>query len=216
LSVADMLAGAAATQGILAALVRRGITGKGSHVETSLLEAMIDLQFEFITTHLNDGGRTPRRAEAHGASAYLAAPYGVYATRDGYLALAMTPLKPLATVLDLHALQEYADDPASGFIDRDALLRLIDARVAMETTETWLSRLEPAGIWCAEVLDWPAVLSNDSFVALDMLQSIQRDNGTRIQTTRLPIAFDGKRPASSRGAPRLGEHTARIRDEFGL
>ena len=51
LAVGDMLAGAAAAQGILAGLVRRGITGKGSYVQTSLLEALVDFQFEVLTTH---------------------------------------------------------------------------------------------------------------------------------------------------------------------
>ena len=58
LAIADMLAGAAVAQGILASLVRRGITGAGAHVETSLLEALVDFQFEVLTTHLNDGRRT--------------------------------------------------------------------------------------------------------------------------------------------------------------
>ncbi|WP_287095285.1 CaiB/BaiF CoA-transferase family protein, partial [Mesorhizobium sp.] len=62
LAIADMLAGSAAAQGILAALVRRGVTGTGSHVETSLLEALVDFQFEVLTTHLNDGRRLPRRS----------------------------------------------------------------------------------------------------------------------------------------------------------
>ncbi|MBO9528062.1 MAG: CoA transferase, partial [Sphingobium yanoikuyae] len=55
LSIADMLAGHILTQAILAALVRRSIKGMGGHVETSLLEAMVDFQFEVLTTHLNDG-----------------------------------------------------------------------------------------------------------------------------------------------------------------
>ncbi len=63
LAIGDMLAGAAAAQGILAALVRRGVTGKGAHVETSLLEALVDFQFEVLTTHLNDGRRLPRALE---------------------------------------------------------------------------------------------------------------------------------------------------------
>ena len=61
LAVADMFAGHALVQGILACLVRRGITGKGGKVETSLLEAMLDFQFEVLTTHLNDGGQLPKR-----------------------------------------------------------------------------------------------------------------------------------------------------------
>src|SRR3546814_14701830 len=89
LSIADMLAGHVLVEGILAALVRRGIGGKGALVETSLLEALVDYQFEVLTTHLNDGGKLPRRAATDNAHAYLGAPYGVYRTADGWLALAM-------------------------------------------------------------------------------------------------------------------------------
>ena len=62
LAIADMLAGAAVAQGVLAALVRRGMNGQGAHIETSLLEVLVDFQFEVLTTHLNDGRRTPKRS----------------------------------------------------------------------------------------------------------------------------------------------------------
>jgi crotonobetainyl-CoA:carnitine CoA-transferase CaiB-like acyl-CoA transferase len=52
----------------------------GGHVETSLLEAMVDFQFEVLTTHLNDGGRPPQRARVRNAHAYLGARHGVYRT----------------------------------------------------------------------------------------------------------------------------------------
>ncbi len=85
LAIGDMLAGAAAAQGILAALVRRGVTRPAAaHVETSLLEALVDFQFEVLTTHLNDGRRLPRRSSFRSAHAYLSAPYGVYPAKDGY------------------------------------------------------------------------------------------------------------------------------------
>ncbi len=74
LAVGDMLAGAALCQGLLAALVRRGISGKGAHVETSLLEALVDFQFEVLTTYLNDGRRMPKRSGFRSAHAYLSAP----------------------------------------------------------------------------------------------------------------------------------------------
>ena len=73
LAIADLLAGSAVVQGVLAALVRRGRTGEGAHIETSLLEALIDFQFEVLTTYLNDGGRMPARSEFRNAHAYLAA-----------------------------------------------------------------------------------------------------------------------------------------------
>jgi CoA:oxalate CoA-transferase len=53
---------------------------RGARVDTSLLEAMIDLQFEVLTTYLNDGNRVPQRSAVNGAHAYLGAPYGVYET----------------------------------------------------------------------------------------------------------------------------------------
>ena len=89
LATADMFAGAYLVQGILACLVRRGKTSKGGLVEVSLMEAVLDHQFEVLTTHLNDGGKLPERSTFNNAHAYLAAPYGIYATADGYIAIAM-------------------------------------------------------------------------------------------------------------------------------
>ena len=89
LAVVDILCGSHLVQGILAALIRRAKTQKGAFVQVSLLESILDFQFEVITTHLADGGRLPQRSKRFNAHAYLAAPYGVYPTEDGYLALAM-------------------------------------------------------------------------------------------------------------------------------
>ena len=214
LSVADMLAGHVLTEGILAALVRRGITGRGALVQTSLLEAMIDLQFELLTTHLNDGGRKPQRAGFRNANAYLAAPYGIYPTRDGYLALAMMPLARLADTLPLPELRRYS--PADAFGKRDEIKRLIAATLARHDSAHWLARLQPEDIWCAEVLDWPRLLETEAFRRLEMLQTVRRGDGTSVHTTRGPLRIDGRRARTARAAPRVGEHSAALRAEFEL
>jgi len=214
LSIADMLAGQALTAGILAALVRRGITGEGAHVQTSLLEALVDLQFELLTTHLNDGQRLPARADFRNANAYLAAPYGIYPTSDGYLALAMMPLAQLARTLPLPALADY--DARDAFARRDEIKRLIAAELYRHPSAHWLDRLRPADVWCAEVLDWPRLLQSEAFGLLDMLQTVRRSDSTPVRTTRAPLRIDGTRASSPRGAPRVGEHSARLRAEFGL
>lgn len=216
LSVADMLAGHALVEGILAALVRRGITGEGALVQTSLLEAMLDLQFEVLTTHLNDGGRLPTRSSFNNAHAYLAAPYGVYATRDGYLALAMTPLEKLATLLDLPGLRAQSPPAGLEFKERDRIKRGIADRLAQNATEHWLQVLRPADVWCAPVLTWPDLMAEDAFQRLDMLGTVRRPDGTEIRTTRSPIRLDGRRFGVERAAPTIGEHTSEIRREFGL
>ena len=217
LAIGDMLAGAAACQGILAALVRRGITGKGSHVETSLLEALVDFQFEVLTTHLNDGNRLPRRSSFRSAHAYLSAPYGVYPARDGYLAIAMTPIPKLAGLLDLNEeLSAYSGQPATWFTARDEIKAIIAQKIGTKTIDEWLAILEPADIWCAKVLNWPELFDSDGFKVLDMLQTVTREDDVSILTTRSPLRVNGVRPKVDRAAPRIGEHSDKIRAEFGL
>ena len=216
LAIADMLAGAAAAQGILAALVRRGVTGLGSHVETSLLEALIDFQFEVLTTHLNDGRRLPRRSAFRSAHPYLSAPYGVYPTKDGFLAIAMTPISKLAELLQMEELRPYIHDASTWFAARDEIKAILAQTLATESTQHWLSILEPADIWCSEVLQWPELLGSEGFRALDMLQSVEREDGVRIMTTRSPIRINGSRPPIPRAAPKVGEHSVTIREEFEL
>jgi crotonobetainyl-CoA:carnitine CoA-transferase CaiB-like acyl-CoA transferase len=215
LAIADMLAGHNLCEGILACLVRRGVTGRGGLVETSLIEALLDFQFEVLTTHLNDGRRTPRRSSFRNAHAYLAAPYGVYDTANGYLALAMTHLPTLGKLLDLPALQEISE-PADGFRRRDEIKQIIAKRLKQRTTEQWLEILNAADIWCAEILDWPKLCATEAFQQLAMVQTLRDGRGIEILTTRLPIRLDGSLLTSERLAPRVGQHTENIQREFGL
>jgi len=214
LPVADIVAGHVLTEGILAALVRRGITGAGGVVQTSLLEALVDLQFEALTTYLNDGQRIPQRPEFRGAHAYLAAPYGIYPTADGYLALAMMPLEKLAKELPLPELLAF--DSHAAFSQRDTIKRLIARTLAGQTTAYWLERLRAHDIWCGEVLDWPRLLEDDAFKRLDILQTVVRGDGTPVFTTRSPMRINGARPSNPRGAPCVGEQSEALRAEFAL
>ena len=216
LAVADMFAGANICHGILAALVRKGITGQGSHVETSLLESMIDFQFEVLATHLNDGGRPPQRSKFRSAHVGLSAPYGVYPTANGYIAIAMTPIDHLAEILEIVDLKAYADRPDTWFKERDEIKRLIAGKLAMDDTDFWLAILEPHDIWCAKVLDWAEFLNEEAFLHLDMLQSVTNATGKSLRLTRSPLRVNGARVSSSAAAPAIGAHSAAIRAEFQL
>ncbi|MFT3784884.1 MAG: CaiB/BaiF CoA-transferase family protein [Tepidisphaeraceae bacterium] len=214
LSVADMFAGHFLAQGILAQLVRRGVSGTGGLVETSLLEALLDFQFEVLTTHLNDGGRLPKRSAIGNANAYLGAPYGVYQTADGWLALAMIPLPKLGPLIGLPGLAEVSR--ADTFAKRDEIKREIAKAIRTRTTHTWLDLLEPADVWCAEVFDWPKLVEHAAFKTLRMTQTVSRSSGSSHAALRCPLRLDGEPAFSPRGSPSIGEHTAAIRKEFGL
>ncbi|UUZ96451.1 CoA transferase [Paenibacillus sp. P25] len=167
LSVADMFAGAHLVQGILACLVRRSVTGKGGCVEVSLLESILDFQFEVLTTHMNDGGRLPERSAVNNANAYLGAPYGIYRTADGYLALAMGSVVQLGRLLECEALLRF-DDPSTWFTRRDEIKTILSDHLQSRPTGDWIARLEPADYWCADVLNWKQLLEHEAFRVLDM------------------------------------------------
>ncbi|MBX6361404.1 CaiB/BaiF CoA transferase family protein [Pseudacidobacterium ailaaui] len=215
IAIADLYAGAHLAEGILACLVRRGITGKGGRVEVSLLESILDFQFEVLTTFLNDGGKLPQRSAINNGHAYLGAPYGIYQTASGYLALAMNSVPRLGELLECPALLQYSD-PQSHFEKRDEIKQVLADHLKSRSTEYWLSKLEPADIWCADVLGWPQLVQHEAFQVLDMVQEVSRDGGVTLKTTRCPIRIDGEILKSSRGAPRLGEQTEEITKELIL
>ena len=213
LAVADMMAGAHLVQGILACLVRRGKTRRGGRVEVSLLESILDMQFEVLTTYLNDGGKAPQRSGVNNAHAYLGAPYGIYQTSDGFLALAMGSVAQLGKLLHCAPLLAFTQ-AESLFDQRDEIKAILAAHLQTSTTAHWLSILEPADIWCADVLTWERLFQHEAFRVLDMVQEVTSRPGVAMRTTRCPIRIDGEVLKSGKGAPRVGEHTVLIANEF--
>jgi len=215
LAVADLSASAHLVQGILACLVRRGVNGCGGRVEISLMESVLDLQFEVLTMHLNDGGQAPARSAVNNAHAYLGAPYGIYATADGYLALAMGSVTRLGELLGVPALLAFHEVRA-WFDRRDEIKSILSDHLRCEPSAHWLSVLEPADYWCAEVMSWETLRGTGGYQALDMEQEIRCPAGTPLRTLRCPIRIDGDIYKSPKGAPSIGQNTQDITVEFQL
>ncbi len=211
LSIVDMLAGAHLAQGILAALYRKAIHNSGTLVQVSMLESAIDFQFETITTYFNDGGELPVRTKNNNAHAYLGAPYGIYQTQNGYLALAMGSIPVLSELLQCEALKQF---PANKFELRDEIKAILASHLATQNTEYWLAILEPADIWCAKVLNYQELFKEEGFQVLDFIQEVQMIDGYAYKTTRCPIKIDGEYFTSSKGSPKLGQDNERIINEF--
>ncbi|MEM7807628.1 MAG: CoA transferase, partial [Planctomycetota bacterium] len=136
-----------------------------------------------------------------------AAPYGVYPTADGHLALAMADLRVLATLLDCEPLSRF-DDPGRWFADRGEIKAVIAKHLLTQSTTHWTDILDAADIWCSAVLDWNELLEHDAFKVLDMLQTVERGSGRTYETTACPIRLDGQRLKSPRGSCNIGEHDA--------
>lgn len=217
IALADIITSIHLAHGITAALLKRERTGEGSLVETSLLESMLDLQFELISAHLNDSSVLVKRGAKHSAHAFLQAPYGTYPTANGYIALAMGSVPHLGTLIGLEVLNEY-EDPESWWTHQAEITALLAEHLANNTTEHWLEVLDAADFWCAPVLTLPQLIAHDGFAAIAMNQEFSRTSRTgnpvNLKTTRAPVRFDGKPLRSSKGAPRVGEHTDVIDSEL--
>jgi CoA:oxalate CoA-transferase len=217
-ALADIIASIHLASGITAALLRRERTGLGARVDTSLIEGMLDLQFELFSAHLGDPSIVVKRGARNTAHAFLQAPYGIYPTADGYLAIAMTSVPELGRLIGLAELEQYSD-PDTWWSEQTAITQALAVHLATQPTEHWLGILDAADVWCAPVLTLPEVVGHDGFLALDMTQQVTRagaGGGERvdIHTLRTPVRFDGQTLKNNRGAPRLGEHTEAIRAEF--
>ncbi|TDX01369.1 CaiB/BaiF CoA transferase family protein [Dinghuibacter silviterrae] len=211
LSIADTLAGAHLVQGILGGLIRRHKTGKGALVEVSMMESLMDFQFELMTTYLN-GGRLPERSKVSNGNPLLSAPYGVYATADGYVAIAMADLHRLGRAIGFAALTGVA--PGDGFARRDEIKAALAAHLAGLPSAHWLGLMQAEDLWAMEVLDWHGLTAAEGYRALGMEQELRLASGLRVCTTRCPIRLDGARLYSAKAAPALGADNRAIRAQF--
>ncbi|TCC99339.1 CoA transferase [Pedobacter hiemivivus] len=213
LSIVDMLAGSHLAQGILACLFRKITSKVGALVQVSMIESAYDFQFETITTFMNEGEILPERTAKNNANAYLGAPYGIYKTEGGYIALAMGSIPVLADLLGCDELKKYTD-PAEAFDKRDEIKPILADHLLTGTTEKWLAILEPADIWCADVLNWKQLIDHEGFKALNMIQEVKMNDGYQYQTTRCPIRIDGELLTSAKGSPKLGQDNEQIIRQF--
>ena len=214
-AIVDILAGTHLTQGILAALFQRSVRNEGALVQVSMLESILDFQFEVLTSFYNDGNEAPQRSRINNGHAYIAAPYGIYATANGYLALSMGNVVQLGELLNCPQLTTFTDT-SQWFTQRDQIKQIIAACIKKESTEHWISILEPADIWCGKVLDYDLLVKEKGYQTLNMELIVKTSNGLSIKTTRCPIRFDGELLTSEKGAPLLGEHNVEIEEQFKL
>ena len=213
LAVVDMYCATHLTQGILAALLKRSRTGQGALVEVSLLESALDMQFEVLTTYFNDGRKLPRRSAVRGGGhAYLSAPYALYRTEDGYLALAMGNVQQIADAIGLSGGRY--PDAVHWFSQRDRILADFGAVLRRKPTGEWVALLEAEGIWCGPVLDYRTFLKEEGFAQAAMLQDVRLQDGTTLTTTRSAYNIDGQYLYTDKPAPRVGQDNQQIAEDY--
>jgi crotonobetainyl-CoA:carnitine CoA-transferase CaiB-like acyl-CoA transferase len=154
------------------------------------------------------------RSEEGIGQKYLPAPYGLYETADGHVAIAMTPLEKLAETLDLPALADYGEEEA--FFERDEIKRTIEAHTRDRSTAELLDALVAADIWAAGVNDFETAARDPQIQHNDMIIEVEHPTADgSFATTGTPGSMSGTPAEVRRRPPVAGEHTTEILRELG-
>jgi crotonobetainyl-CoA:carnitine CoA-transferase CaiB-like acyl-CoA transferase len=203
-SIVDASTSLTLVAGILAALLARERRGIGQWVQVDLFSTAISLQCQEISAIVNQ--RTAVQRSAAGiASPWLSAPCGMYRTADGWLAVAMAPLEPIA---------ELVGDPElaglDAWVDRDEAKRRLDARFPARTTRQWLAALLPAGVWAAEARTAAEAVAELRAEGSPLIFTVEHPRAGDVELVGCPITFTGTQWSVRRRPPLVGEHTAEV------
>ena len=210
IAVGDILCGAQLVQGIIAALIRRQKTGAGALIEVSLMESLLDFQFELLTTYFTNN-KQPQRSIFNNGHPLLSAPYGLYKTTDGFIALAMMDIYDLADAINCKELKGFSKDEV--FSKRDEIKKLLADCFVNESSSHWIDQLHESGLWAIEVFDWEQMMNHEAYLSLQMEQELGISE-KKVITTRCPIRINGERLYADKAAPKLGEHKEQIMEEL--
>lgn len=216
LPLTDLGAGLFALAGILAALHYRSRTGRGQHVDTSLLEAGVALSVWESTEYFSTG-RVP---QPMGSAHRMSAPYQAIRCADGYITLAAANDRlfvRLCTILDHPEWASHPDycDDTHRVRHRVALAQLIESVTTTKPRAHWIELFERQDLPCGPINNYEQVFSDPQVTARQMVVTTAHPTLGALQTLGSPLKMSVTPPVTGRRAPLLGEHTADVLREVG-
>ena len=214
--VADLAAGLYATVGILAALHARARTGRGQYVDTSLFDAALALSVWEATEYWATGEAPRPMGSAH----RLNAPYQVFATSDGHVAIAAITGQQWTHLCAALGRTRLTSDPRfetneGRMAHRDELAGEITAALAARTTAEWVALLLDAGVPAGPIQSYPQVFDDPHTAARGMIETVTHPVEGELRTLGFPVKMSDTPLRVRRPPPLLGEHTREVLGEEG-
>jgi len=212
--IGDLGGGLFGAMGVLAALQARHVTGKGQHVDVSMLDAQISLLNYMATMHLMSGIIPERIGNSH----FVHVPYNTYPTRDGHVIVACIGdafFERFLQVLPDPRLRkpEYAKQPAR-YADKETIDGIISEAFRHHTTGYWLEKLRLARIPCGPVNDFSQALADEQVQARDMVVEVPLPEGGTVRMPGNPIKMSDAGPSAFSAPPPLGADTGTVLKDF--
>ncbi|KAB2896104.1 MAG: CoA transferase [Burkholderiaceae bacterium] len=208
IAISDLLCGMYATTAILAALEHRHVSGRGQHIDMSLLDCVVTISsYQAINYFLSD--RIPQRmGNAHSNMV----PYQVFRCKEGDVIVAVGndgQFRALCELIgrpDLAADARYAT-PGQRNRHRDTLIPQIAEAMLTRTMAEWVERMEAANVPCGPINNMQQVFEDPQVQHRGMRLSLPHSAGVQAPAVANPMRFSETPIQYGRSAPRLGEHT---------
>ncbi|CAG9212471.1 Acetyl-CoA:oxalate CoA-transferase [Paraburkholderia tropica] len=217
-SVSDVVSGIFASWGVLAALLARERTGKGTHVDVAMFDATLSLTATLVSRYATTGASQRRVGNRHPSSA----PFGAFRARDGHYVVAVLNNRLFARLAQAIGAPDLPDDArfASDSLrcEHEAALREHIESWSRELTVAQVNAaLSEAGIPVAPIQSVRAALESEQARERGLLAEASSGDGKTVRLPRQPVKFSAYPQTRSTRAPRLGEHTlAVLSQKLGL
>ena len=209
--ISDLVAGLYCAFGIVCALQSRNKTGKGQKVEASLTSGLISMM-AYLSSESFVTGKAPNKS---GNNHPILAPYGIFQTSDGEIAVAPASDKFCSIFLECIDLISLLDNElyknnSHRMKNRDSLNEIVNERMISETSDFWIKKLNKAGCPAAKIVSLPEALNSQLIQDNEMVISSNGPEGRQIKMTGFPVKLSDTPSQLYRSPPLLGEHTNEI------
>ncbi|KAA9368886.1 CaiB/BaiF CoA transferase family protein [Ochrobactrum quorumnocens] len=202
-----------AFEGALAALLHRERTGEGQLVQVNMLDAITTIQMQELSVFTVGGKPQTRSAEPH-AHVYIRAPYGAFATSDGFIIVAFPKLKTLGEVIGEDSFLTMNDE-VDTWARRDEIFAKTRDKLKAKTSAEWLELLRAADIWCGPVYGYADLVEDEQIKHNGTFVEYEHPTEGKVKTPGFPIRFSKTPSTVDRGAPITGQDTRDILAEAG-
>jgi formyl-CoA transferase len=215
--ITDLGAALFAVVGILAALEHRHKTGKGQHVDTSLLDAGVGLSVWEATQYFSGRGIPERLGSAH----RMSAPYQAFRCADGFITIGGANDRSFRRLCEVLEHPEWADAPefktdGVRIRNRSDLAAKIESITAIRPRSHWLALFDANSIPCGPINNYEQVFQDPQVLARELVVDVEHPTLGSIKALGSPIKMSATPPDVRRRAPLLGEHTREILVETGF
>ena len=212
--IADLAGGSFGAMGVLSALLARERTGKGQHIDISMLDCQISLLNYMATMYFLSGKNPERLGNAH----FVHVPYNTFKTSDQHIIIAVIfdsfweKLLEVVKIPELE-IEKYKTQPGR-LADRDFIERMLTEVLSTNTSEYWLAALREKRIPCGPVNTFEQALNDEQVRFRNMVVSVEHPEGGTIEMPGNPIKMSDTHEDVFNSPPLLGQHTDEILRQY--